>query len=241
LRYAIISDIHSNLQALTAVTEAIRRVEVDQILCLGDIVGYGARPAECIGIVREICQAVLLGNHDAAATGRTSPDYFNTLARSAIEWTREVLGAEEIDYLRSLPLTFEADGFLATHATYSSPEKWDYIFSTVDAAQEFSSMGGPLLLYGHTHYPIIFTLDGFQIGHRRVTGVVLRSDRRHIVNVGSVGQPRDGDSSACFLTLDSASLRVEYHRVPYDIEGAQRDILDAGIPKELALRLSIGR
>jgi len=243
LRYALISDIHGNLQALDAVLEAIDDLDVDRLYCLGDIVGYGAKPGECIQRIREVCQVVLLGNHDAAAVGRTPADYFNPIARAAIEWTINVLSTEEADYLKGLPLLRNEESLNGTHATHSDPESWGYIFSTFDAAIEFELFKGGLLFYGHTHYPIVFEREGVEkeIRYRQVDELSLDGDSRYLVNVGSVGQPRDGNPDACFLVFDGGERTIKYHRVPYDIEGSQRDILETEIPRELAQRLSIGR
>lgn len=241
MRCAIISDIHGNIQALDAVLEAIQGLDVDQLYCLGDIVGYGAKPGECIQRVREKCHVVLLGNHDAAAVGKTPADYFNPVARSAIEWTIKVLSPEDAHYLRGLPLLHTDEYLSLTHATYSDPESWGYIFSTFDARIEFELFEGGLLLYGHTHYPIVFMQEGSEINYRQVDELFLSQSSRYLINVGSVGQPRDGNPDACFLIFDSEEGTMRYHRVPYDIEGSQRDILETEIPRELAQRLSLGR
>jgi diadenosine tetraphosphatase ApaH/serine/threonine PP2A family protein phosphatase len=241
LRYAIISDIHGNIQALEAVMATIERLNVDEILCLGDIVGYGAKPGECIAIARQTCSIVLLGNHDAAAVEKTSIDYFNPAAKLAIEWTVKRLATAENEYLGSLPLVKEYRDFQLTHATYSNPENWGYIFSTVDAAVEFESNDIGLLFYGHTHYPGIFSQESQQVNYQQVREMTFSEDRRYIVNVGSVGQPRDGNPDACFVIYDQKVRMIRYCRVPYDIKGTQQDILETDIPRELAMRLSIGR
>jgi diadenosine tetraphosphatase ApaH/serine/threonine PP2A family protein phosphatase len=241
LRYALISDIHSNIQALEAVLGVVKCLGVDKTLCLGDVVGYGAKPGECISLVRESCDLVLLGNHDAAAVGKSSTDYFNYMARSAIEWTRGVLSVEEIAYLENLPLQKSLDNMALTHATFSEPEKWGYIFSPLDAANEFDSNKAPLLFFGHTHYPVIFVSLEDSVNRQHEIAFSLEKGRRHMINVGSVGQPRDGNPASCFLLYDDDSQKIEYHRVPYDINGAKQDIRDAELPQELAERLSRGR
>ena len=241
MRYAIISDIHSNIQALHEVLEAISRLGVDAVVCLGDIVGYGARPSECISLVRDRCSIVLLGNHDAATAERTPYDNFNSLARTAIDWTRNALSPAEMEYLRGLPLTGVQDEFTMTHATYSSPEGWGYLFSTSNAAAEFDACDVTFLLYGHTHHPVVFALKDGEVRSHHVGRFSIDTACRHIINVGSVGQPRDGNPDSCFMTYDADKREIEYHRIPYDIEAAQKDILEAGIPKELAMRLSVGK
>ena len=241
MRYALISDIHGNIQALDSVLDRIGQLGADGTVCLGDIVGYGARPNECIARIRESCREVLLGNHDAGAIGKTSLDDFNPVARLAIEWTKGVLGRKEVVYLDTLPYCSQGENLAVTHATLSRPEAWNYIFSPRDAAMEFDAIEEDLLFCGHTHYPVIFTLGEGQVMSFRDTQMAMNSGYRYIANVGSVGQPRDGNPAACFLVYDTEKREIEYQRVPYDIEGTQRDILATTIPKELALRLSIGR
>jgi len=241
LRNAIISDVHGNIQALEAVIAAIKRLGVDQVLCLGDVVGYGARPVECVTLVWETCRSVLLGNHDAAATGRGSVEDFNPVAKSAIEWTRDAITDRESGYLEGLPYLFNGGGYAGTHSTFSDPGAWKYVFSSLDAAVEFKATGEEILFYGHTHYPVVFTLEDRRVVSQRISELDLSPHQRYIVNVGSVGQPRDGNPDACFVIYDNAAQRIEYQRVPYNVRSAQRDILETSIPRELALRLSIGR
>lgn len=241
LRYAIISDIHGNIQALEAVMDSVKSQGADSVLCLGDVVGYGARPAECVEMVRETCRVVLLGNHDAAAVGKTPVDYFNPLARSAIEWTRKALHDEISGYLRDRPLLFDDEFCAATHATFSDPEAWDYILSPYEAAPEFESSESRILFYGHTHFPAIFVSDGRRVEGIRARDIALEDRKRYLINVGSVGQPRDGNPASCYLIFDAVQGKITYHRIPYDIESSQRDILATKIPAELAVRLSYGR
>jgi diadenosine tetraphosphatase ApaH/serine/threonine PP2A family protein phosphatase len=240
-RTAIISDIHGNLHALDAVMDAIGGLGSDRIVCLGDIVGYGARPAECVARVREACETVLLGNHDAVACGKSPPDHFNPVARAAIEWTREELSGEDTRWLAALPLVHREGALTLTHATVTCPEEWEYVLSPIDAAVEIDACDTALLFYGHTHHPYVFTRRTEGADRRRVRDLELVPGERCMINVGSVGQPRDGDPDACFLLLDERARRIEYHRIPYDIEATQREILAAGIPRELATRLSFGR
>lgn len=241
MRTALISDIHGNLHALDAVMDVIRGLDAGRIFCLGDTVGYGARPSECVARVREACATVLLGNHDAVACGRAPSDGFNPVARAAIEWTRERLSPEEAGWLAKRPLVHEEEGFTLTHATVTRPEAWDYVLSPIDAAVEIDACTAPLLFYGHTHHPYVFTRRGEGADRCRVDVFDPGPEARCMINTGSVGQPRDGNPDACFLLFDEEARRITFHRVPYDIDATQKEILDAGIPRELAMRLSCGR
>jgi diadenosine tetraphosphatase ApaH/serine/threonine PP2A family protein phosphatase len=238
--YGIISDIHSNLPALSRVLEELKALHVDAVLCLGDIVGYAAQPRECIEATRQRAQAVVLGNHDAGAVGITPLDYFNALAKEALLWTQKVLSPEEHAYLRSLPLTHECEDFLLVHGSPAFPEEWRYIFAEEHAREGLRATSHRLVFVGHTHCPEAFSMgqDGVKAHHPGT--MVLEEGRRYLVNPGSVGQPRDGDARASFVTYKSDQREIEFHRVTYDIGKAQHGIIAAGIPPELALRLSMG-
>jgi diadenosine tetraphosphatase ApaH/serine/threonine PP2A family protein phosphatase len=241
VRYAIISDIHSNLEALEAVRTEIAGLGADKVLCLGDIVGYGASPAECIAVVRQLADIAIAGNHDFGVAGLTDIRYFNSYARRAVLWTAGVLKQAEVDYLRDLPLAFiEGDLFRAVHATPSEPSRWEYIFGTNDAANEFGSFPERLCFVGHTHQPVTFEADERGAVARLDGRAVLAEGRRYLINVGSVGQPRDGDPRACLCLYDSDAQTAEVLRVAYDVEAAKRRILQTTLPPVLADRLSFG-
>lgn len=238
--YGIVSDIHSNIPALSRVLEEIESLRVDTVLCLGDIVGYAAHPAECIELTRRIAQAVVLGNHDAGACGTTPLEYFNVLAREALVWTKKTLSPRELDYLRSLPLTHEREDFLLVHASPLSPGEWRYIFMGEHAREALESSSHGLVFVGHTHCPAVFSIGEGGLKSHYPGRVLLEEARRYLVNPGSVGQPRDGDPRASFVTYDTARGEIEFRRVPYDIGKAQHGIIAAGIPAELAMRLAVG-
>ncbi len=237
---AIISDIHGNLEALEKALELIDQVEVDEVLCLGDVVGYGADPNECIDRVRSRCSVVLLGNHDAAAVGLTSVEYFNTHARRAAFWTRDRLTEENTEYIRSLPLEHRTDYFLAVHASPHEMEEWHYVTNQGVADDAFAEFEDPVCFIGHSHVPILFREGGAR-GERLTEGTITLPEKtRSIVNVGSVGQPRDNDSRLSFGVYDSEKRTVTIRREKYDVAAASEKILRAGLPEMLATRLHLG-
>jgi len=262
MRYAIISDIHANLEAFEAVRAEIGRLGVDKVFCLGDTVGYGASPAECIEGLRDLADVAIAGNHDYGVAGLADIRHFNAYARRAVVWTAAALGQPDIDYLSGLPLVHIEDGAIRmVHATPSDPGRWDYLFATDQAADEFRAFPEPLCFVGHSHQPGIFEIDEGGTVARLGDGHAaagLREGRRLIVNVGSVGQPRDGDPKACLCLYDSGAEtpgtagkpgkpgaagdagRVEIVRVAYDVDGAKRRIIEAHLPQALANRLSLG-
>jgi predicted phosphodiesterase len=238
LRYAIISDIHSNLEALESVLREIGDCSADRIICLGDIVGYGANPNECVEIIKRLNITSLIGNHDKAACGLTEPVGFNPAARQAALWTRKELTGENKDYLKSLPDEDEADGFMIVHGAPSDPDK--YILSAYDAAPEFPLMGKmSICFFGHTHVSGAFTLADGAVGFSRDERLQLRTGTKYLVNPGSVGQPRDRDPRASFLIYDDRGS-AEFRRAGYPVEIAQKKIIDSGLDPFLAERLSYG-
>jgi diadenosine tetraphosphatase ApaH/serine/threonine PP2A family protein phosphatase len=239
--YIIFSDIHSNLEALEAVRKVIGEIAPDKVLCLGDVVGYGASPRECIDLNREMCSVTVAGNHDCGVTGQTDITYFNRYAREAIIWTAKALDEAGMRFLRDLPLTHtEADRFRLVHSTPQDPARWNYIFTHQQAMEEFKAFTEAICFIGHSHQPCIFEMMDEETIIMNTDHVDVRSDRRYIVNVGSVGQPRDGDPRACLCLYDDERSDVTIIRVPYDIEGDQNRIRTTGLPPVLANRLSWG-
>ena len=241
MKYVIISDIHGNLEALEAARKEIDRIGPDKILCLGDLVGYGAAPNECVESAREIIDLCVAGNHDFGAVGRTDIAYFNMYAREAILWTAETLKQDVFDYLNGLSLT-EAEGndILIVHATPREPERWNYIFTHEQALEEFRTFAERICFVGHSHQPMIYELMDEETLIVNADHVDVMAGRRYLVNVGSVGQPRDGDPRASICLYDTDSGEIGIRRVEYDIEGAKKRINDAGLPAVLANRLSWG-
>ncbi|MGH2567154.1 MAG: metallophosphoesterase family protein [Bacteroidota bacterium] len=232
MRLAIISDIHANLEALTKTFELIDKRKVDQILCLGDIVGYGADPGECLRLVRDRCQIVIIGNHDLAAVDVTAAEEFNATARIAAQWTNGILPEEEKQSLKSLPYTAVLDDLFFVHGSPYEPEEFHYILSTRDAVDAMDFFEQKMCFIGHSHVPGIFTKTG------RASSV--DSEGRYLINVGSVGQPRDGNPKLSFGILNTEEWTYENIRAVYDIERAARKIIAAGLPPVLGERLMVG-
>ena len=203
MRTAILSDVHGNLAALDAVLVEVARLGADAVHVLGDIVGYGPEPAACVAVVRERAAVSLLGNHDAAAVGLTDREDFNEFARAAIEWTAAVLGPEEREYLAGLPYVHRAGGLLSVHASPLEPARWHYIHGRGDAADHFAHFGERACFVGHSHRPGCFALAADGTVARCGTRERLAAGRRYLVNVGSVGQPRDRDPRAAFVIHDA--------------------------------------
>jgi diadenosine tetraphosphatase ApaH/serine/threonine PP2A family protein phosphatase len=240
MRYAVLSDIHANLEALEAVlADATGRV--DSLLCLGDVVGYGADPAACVELIGERAAVVAAGNHEYAVLGRLELDWFNPWAQAAAEWTHARLDADHLAWLQRLPLRAEAGDATLVHASPVDPEEWDYLVGDEDGFAAFAAFATRLCFVGHSHLPGLWSLGSSGPEHRpgRVA-VALEAGRRYVINVGSVGQPRDRDPRAAYALWDAGRGTVSLRRVPYDVDTARRKILGAGLPRLLADRLALG-
>ena len=233
---AILSDIHGNLEALTSVFNYLEKKKIKEVYCLGDIVGYGPNPNECVDMISSKCTNSIIGNHDHAALGLTSIEYFNEFAKVSTRWTANQLTNKSKDYLLSLDFKFSNENFLLVHSSPSDPKSWNYILTEYDAKQEFKYFEQPVCFIGHSHFPVIFSKKGFT----RKSKVKLDDSNKYIVNVGSTGQPRDGDARACFCLYDREHKKVEYIRILYDIKTTRDKIVDAGLPMFLADRLKKG-
>lgn len=246
MRYLILSDLHANWEALQAVLRDAGD-NYDQILCCGDLVGYGADPNPVVDWVRANCKAVVRGNHDKACTTPEELDWFNPVARAAARWTLEKLTAENVDYIRNLshgPVV--VDGFELVHGSPSDED--EYVLAAEEAGQAFSYLEKRVAFFGHTHVQ-----GGFIWNHSRVEMIPrpsLRRDREileidpdcaYMINPGSVGQPRDGDPRAAYVLYDPDACLISYYRTRYDVEAAAQKIRAAGLPPILADRLSVGR
>jgi diadenosine tetraphosphatase ApaH/serine/threonine PP2A family protein phosphatase len=239
-RLGIISDIHANLEALEAVLNALEDATVDQIVCCGDVVGYGASPNECVALLRERGIPSVMGNHDAAVLDDDELAHFNRIARDAVVWTREIIEPENLKWLREQPMSLAVGDALIVHASPQEPEKWNYVLYYSDAIQAFEHFSELMCFIGHSHQPFFITLRGKDIAHQQQSHITLGEDERHLINVGSVGQPRDRDSRAAYVIADFAAGCVNLERAEYDIETAQEKIRCAGAPPELAERLALG-
>jgi diadenosine tetraphosphatase ApaH/serine/threonine PP2A family protein phosphatase len=240
MRFAIFSDIHANLEALEAVLADAAKNECTDFVCLGDVVGYNANPRECVARVREMHWPMVKGNHDEQASLLESSRDFNEMAEAAIQWTRDNLSETDKEWLRGLELQQQVRDFTIVHASLDRPGQWTYVFNNLDAAASFTYQHTNVCFFGHTHVPMAFIRDD---GVQRLRVDKLRIDpaKKYFVNVGSVGQPRDGDWHAAYCIYHIESNVVEQRRVKYDLATAQKKIIDAGLPRLLAERLAVGR
>ncbi|MBN2424687.1 MAG: metallophosphoesterase family protein [Calditrichaceae bacterium] len=236
MKIAIFSDIHGNVEALRSALKYLDKHKIDNIYCLGDIVGYGPSPNECVEIVRDRCEMVLMGNHDYAAIGLANIDYFNDYAKMSTYWTINHLTDENKDYLRSLPFSHQNDELVMVHSSPTNPSHWYYILSQQDAKIEMESFNQQLCFIGHSHVPVIFQKKLMF----RKTKFKLEQNEKTIVNVGSVGQPRDGNPKLCFAIYDDENKTIEYIRLEYDVKKTYKKIVEAGLPIFLAERLLKG-
>jgi diadenosine tetraphosphatase ApaH/serine/threonine PP2A family protein phosphatase len=244
VKYAIFSDVHGNLEALDAVLAHAQRQQVEFHICLGDVIGYGADPNECVNRVRSLPRAVCLkGNHDAAAVDTQERAFFHEVALEGIHFSETQLSAENTAFLRALPYVYRDHArFMAVHASPFRPEEWEYVLDQVGAERAFEAMSPHRAAFiGHSHAPVVFVDDGSVQRFPAHEALALELDRyRYVMNVGSVGQPRDGNPDAAYAVLDDASESVRLYRVRYDREKAAEKILRAGLPPVLAERLLIG-
>ena len=238
-RVAIFSDVHGNLEALEVVLAKIAEANVDRVICLGDVIGYGAGPNACVQRVNDVSDLVLAGNHDWAAVGLEDPGYFNPVALAAIQWTVQVLHDRNAALLRSHnPFCDEANCRYA-HASPLEPDMWHYLFDPEDGWTTLVQTDFDICFVGHSHRAFVCSASQ-KTTLMKEGEVQLAQNDRYLVNVGSVGQPRDGDTRAAFALWDQESGNLELHRVSYDVATAQAKILDAGLPAFLAERLGVG-
>ena len=242
MRLAIISDIHSNVEALTEVLRTADQYKVDRVVSLGDIVGYGASPNECCDLVRANTEVTLLGNHDAAVAGRMDYSFYYDAARHALDWSANVISDENLEWLRSLPYTYRIGEVGFSHGSPIDPKAYEYIFALEQARELMPHVADlpEVTFIGHSHL-----CKAFAIGNGEVNDVVaqkfgVRRGYRYIISVGSVGQPRDYDNRACFVVHDTDARTVEYVRVEYDIETSAQKIFDADLALNFGKRLFLG-
>ena len=239
--FAILGDIHANLDALNVVLDDCRAQGVTDFLCTGDVVGYNACPHECMSIVRDLGCPVVMGNHDHYVSSQQNLDDFNPNAAAVIEWTRSHLSDDEVAWLRALPFTKTSMGISLVHATMDDPEAFGYVFDHLQAEANFSRQVAPLCFHGHTHCPMIYEKQLSAVYRIDAQDFKLPMGRKYFINVGSVGQPRDGDPRAAYVLYNQAERTVKFRRLEYDIEAAQERIRLAGLPGRLADRLAVGQ
>lgn len=243
MRYAILGDIHSNLTALETVMRHIRADGADRVVSVGDVVGYGAAPVECLQIVREAGMVVVKGNHDAACVGQLDTTFFNPFAREAVAWTRAQVGEADMEWLASLPYVADLGECVVSHGTLAQPERFDYIQTIEDADPSFAELRSRVCFIGHTHVPVTLWRTRDDPDHTRFSTaaeVSLAQVTRSICNVGSVGQPRDEDPRTGYALYDSEEEMVWIRRLEYDIQLESNRIQAAGLPPMLAHRLHLG-
>jgi predicted phosphodiesterase len=246
MRYAIVSDIHSNLDALEAVLEDAGDVS---LLCLGDIVGYGAQPNECVDIIRRRAVHTVLGNHDLTCGDGTGIDHMNTDPAKSAFWTHRRLSDANIAFLMALPYTVKTPTFALAHSSLNHPENFNYLDDIYEAEEAFAAADDVIMFIGHSHLPAIFMLNpddhiehsliaGYRVLH---AGSLIEQGARFIINVGSTGQPRDDNFRASYVLYDDAERTISWRRVEYDVAGAQEKIRATTLPKNCADRLESGR
>ena len=240
MRFAIFGDIHANLEALQAVLADAEHNKCTHFVCLGDVVGYNANPHECVEVIRNMEIPVVKGNHDEQASENDELNSFNPLAAAAIDWTRKQLTQEDKDWLKSLRLVRQVRDFTIVHATLDTPHKWGYIFNQLDAAASINYQHTTICFCGHTHIPVAYVKDS-GMHNVALDKIRIESGRKYFINVGSVGQPRDGDWRASYCIYHPEQQYVELRRLEYDIFTAQDKIVDVGLPQRLADRLALGK
>ena len=240
MKYAIIADIHGNLEALDVVLDDCKKQGATHYACLGDVVGYNANPKECLDIIRKTGMPCVKGNHDEYCSSEGELDGFNTQAAEAVRWTRQQLPDEDRQWLRDLKYLRLVANFTIVHATLDVPQRWGYVFDKLEAAASFTYQNTSVCFFGHTHVPVAFIRDSTVKGG---TYSKFRVDhtRKYFVNVGSVGQSRDGVAKATYVIYNMDENTIELRRLDYDIPKTQKKILDAGLPPRLAERLALGK
>ncbi len=242
MKIGILSDIHANLEALDAVMEELDRLGVKDLVCVGDVVGYGANPRECIDVITERTLAAVAGNHDIAALCEGASDFFNQAAKESTRWTSRQLRAADRAFLGSLPTSVALEELKVelVHADGVAPKMFDYIQGCVDGQRSLAAVRpGYVCFVGHTHVPMCFVEGGPFYSDE--ANLQVRPGVRMMINVGSVGQPRDGDPRSAFGVLDTDAGTVDLRRVSYDFESAARKIREQGLPQVLGDRLRYGR
>jgi predicted phosphodiesterase len=241
MKYAIIADIHANLEALQVVLEDIKAQNCTHVVCLGDVVGYNADPKQCLDIIRGMNIPVVKGNHDEYCSTENDLEGFNPHAAEAINWTRDQLTLDDRQWLRDLKYLRLVASFTIVHATLDGPQRWGYVFDKLAAAASFTYQNTGVCFFGHTHVPLAFVKDTGQVRGGTYSKFKVETGKKYFVNVGSVGQSRDGVAKATYVIYDMAEQTIDLRRLDYDMATTQKKILEAGLPPRLAERLAVGR
>lgn len=240
MRYAVIADIHANLEALDVVLNDAKEQKCTHYCCLGDVVGYNANPKECLDIVRGMGMPCVKGNHDEYCSTDEELEGFNPHAAEAVNWTRGRLRPEDRQWLRELKYVRLVASFSIVHATLDGPQRWGYVFDKLAAAASFTYQNTSVCFFGHTHVPVAFVRDSMVRGGT-YSKFKVEPGKKYFVNVGAVGQPRDGNPKAGYVVYDMDEGTIELRRLDYDIATAQQKIMAAGLPQRLADRLALGK
>jgi predicted phosphodiesterase len=242
MKYGFFSDVHANLEALKACIIDFRAEKLDKLFFLGDAVGYGPNPDECVKLINDIAEVKLMGNHDYAALGLMETEYFNQYAAASMGWTKDSISEKTIEIMSDFELTREIDDILLVHSSPREPENWHYILDMEDAEENFDFFKQKICLLGHTHRPyIVFKSETGEAALSKETEEKIQGDYRYLVNIGSVGQPRDGDPRSCYLIYDSKERVIKLKRVQYDVKSTQKVMAEIGLPEYLIDRLAVGR
>jgi diadenosine tetraphosphatase ApaH/serine/threonine PP2A family protein phosphatase len=240
MRIALFGDIHANLEALESVLADAAAQGVTDYVCTGDVVGYNADPGACLEIVREMDCPTVKGNHDEDASGTHSLESMNPIAAAALEWTRSQLSDEQRQWLRRLRLVRQVSDFTVVHSTLDQPSNWNYVTNRFDAMANFSYQFTQVCFNGHTHVPRVYVKTD-KVQEIPADSILIEDGAKYFINIGSVGQPRDGDWRAAYAIYDTAQKLVTIRRVEYDLASTQKKILAAGLPEMLAERIAEGR
>lgn len=240
MAYIILADIHANLQALESVISSFPEGD-NTVMCAGDIVGYGADPDMCAEMIRSFNSEPVMGNHDACVVDKVDITRFNMQAVKAVLWTKEHITGRTREYLETLPLLTEKESFVMVHGTLDDPGSFRYMLEERDAVRTFSILEKQICFVGHSHVPGVFMCKDGQVRQLRKKKFRLENDCRYIINVGSVGQPRDFDNRACYCVYSSDTSEIEIRRVEYDVRTARERIIAAGLPEILGDRLLRGQ
>jgi diadenosine tetraphosphatase ApaH/serine/threonine PP2A family protein phosphatase len=228
-RYAILGDIHANLEALTAVLNDAQDQRCAHYVCVGDIVGYNSNPTECLDIIRDLAMPCVKGNHDEYCSTSHGLENLSPRATAAAIWTRQQLGEEDKQWLRDLKYTRLVSNFSLVHATLDAPQCWGYVFEKLAAAASFTYQNTSICFFGHTHVPVVFIRDNTVRGGT-YSKFKPEPGRKYFVNVGSVGEPRDGNPAAAYVIYDMSDGSIELRRIPYDVEKTEAKLRAAGLP-----------
>lgn len=240
MKFAIIADIHGNWEAFQVVLEDIKAQKCTHYACLGDVVGYNANPKECLDLVRKMNIPCVKGNHDEYCSSDSALEGFNPAAAEAVAWTRQQLTDDDRQWLRELKYVRMVTSFTIVHSTLDAPQRWGYVFDKLAAAASFTYQNTAVCFFGHTHVPVAFMRDTMVRGGT-YSKFKVEAGKKYFVNVGAVGQPRDGNPKAAYVVYDMNEGTIELRRLEYDIPAAQKKILAAGLPERLAERLAYGK